>query len=388
MFRNTLLVFILPVIIILGAGLGSIALVISAPVVPQTQQASPPASVRVLSVQPRSLRLRVPSQGVVEPLILADLIPEVSGKITWISPALVPGGSFEAGEVLLRIDEEDYRSTVRRRQAALSRAAAEEELAHQEFGRQQELVNKKLTSESILDNALRVHRIAEANLTDARLALNEALRALKRTRLEAPFAGLVGRETVDLGQFVSRGQKVAQLYGRQFVEVRLPLADRQLAYLDIPPGASGELPVAGRPKVTLSAHFAGREHRWQGEIVRMEAELDAHTRMAHLVARVGNDLQDSLPVPIGLFVKADIEGREVGNLVVLPRAALRDNEQVLVVDEENRLQHRQVSLFRFEQEEVLIDAGLEEGELVCVSPLRTVVAGMPVLPVPDDLTRS
>lgn len=385
MLRNSFLVFFVPAAIILGAGIGAALLVFSAPITPQVPERSEPIAVRVLEARPEKVRLRVPSQGVAAPLAVASLVPEVSGRITWISPSFVPGGEFEAGELLLQLDDEDYHSTVRRRSAALDRAAAEDELARQELARQQELVRNNLISQAKLESSLRTQRIAEANLTDALLALSEARRSLARSSLKAPFAGVVRSESVDLGQFVSRGQKVAELYGRDFVEVRLPLADSQLAYLTLPTGNRGDIPGARRPKVKLSADYAGQNFIWQGEVVRMEAELDARTRMVHLVARVANNLPLTPPVPIGLFVHASIEGREVSNLVALPRAAIRNNEQVLVVDGENRLRLRRVSLFRLEQDRVLIDGGLSAGERVCISPLRTVVDGMPVIPVLDDL---
>ena len=198
-------------------------------------------SIRALEVEKTRIRLEVVSQGSVAPHKQSDLIPEVNGRVKWMSPNLVAGGYFEKDEVLLRIDDRDYRSAVARVRATLARARAEEELARYELGRMKELVKNKLTSQSSLEAGQRNHRIARAALQDAKLALEQAQRDLWRTEVRAPYQGLVRTERVDLGQYISRGQSIASVYASDAVEVRLPVADRQLAYLDLPLGYRGEL---------------------------------------------------------------------------------------------------------------------------------------------------
>jgi RND family efflux transporter MFP subunit len=299
-----------------------------------------------------------------------------------MSPNLVTGGYFEKDDVLLKIDNRDYRSKVDRSRATVKRARAEDEHARFELKRLQQLVKKRLTSQSQLESALRLQRIAEASLQDASIALVQAQRDLGRTELRAPFTGLVRNEKVDLGQFVSRGQSIASLYASDFAEVRLPVADNQLAYLDLPLGQRGELKIEDTPQVLLSTVYGGQRYEWIGRLVRTEAEIDAKSRMINAIVRVDNrDNPDLPPLPIGLFVNAKIEGRFVDNLVSLPRAAMRNGNQVLVVDAENRLRFRKVELFRFDQDRVLIQAGLKNGELVNVSPIQTVIEGMKVKPI-------
>ena len=84
---------------------------------------------------------------------------------------------------------------------------------------------------------------------------------------------------------------------------------------------------------------------------------------------------------MGKFVQADIRGRKVENVIRLPRSAMRDNNQVLVIDQDNRLHFRHVSILRLEHDEMLIDGGLSAGELVSVSPAQIAVEGMLVNPV-------
>ena len=313
----------------------------------------------------------------------SELIPEVSGRVIWKSPALVNGGFFESGEPLLRLEDNDYRSTLARARSSLTRAEAEFEHARFEYQRLKSLEERQLASQSQIENQLRAYRVTEAALQDARAAFNQASRDLARTEIRAPFTGLVRKESVDIGQFVSRGMSVATIYAGDQAEIRLPIADRHLAFLNLPLGHRGELPAEQQPNVTLTAEYAGRTLSWQGKIVRTEAQIDTTSRMVHVIARVSNAEQD-VPLNVGLFVNAEIEGLLVEDVVVLPRNALRNGNRVLVVDDENRLHYRDIEPLRLYRDQVLIPSGLQSGERVCISPLQTAIEGMPVNPVTDD----
>ncbi len=347
------------------------------------------AAVRVLTVTPQTVQLTVRSQGTVKPMIESNLTPEVSGGVVWISPALVSGGNFDQGDLLLRIDDKDYRNAVDRNRARVERAEVEHELSESEYHRQARLHKQKLTSQSQVDQADRAHRVAEANLTEMQVDLQRAELDLERTQIYAAFGGRVRSENVDVGQFVSRGETVASLYAIDTVEVRLPIANRQLAYMAVPANAKGILEPEQAPSVLIRGEYGGLQYQWQSALVRTEAEIDARTRMIYGVARVDNPVVRDIehpPLLVGLFVHAEIAGRLVDDVVRLPRTAMRDHNQVLVVDEDNRLRFRDVGLLRMEHDEVLISSGLEAGERVCISPLQVVVEGMKVQPV--DVTVS
>jgi RND family efflux transporter MFP subunit len=275
---------------------------------------------------------------------------------------------------------------VARAEANVSRAEAEQEYTEFELRRLEELDADQLVSRSAAEAGMRAARVAEASLKDARVALEQALRDLERTEIRAPFKGFVRNEQIDVGQFVSRGAPIANIYAVDYVEVRLPIADQQLAYLDLPLSRRGELDEATSPSVTLSANFAGVDYQWAGRLVRTEAEIDSRSRMIQVVARVSaEDVTaidpDALPPPVGLFVNAEIEGRSADHVVVVPRAAIRNASEVLIVDDENRLRFREVNLLRVYGDEAFIDSGLSEGELVSISPLQAVVDGMRVEPL-------
>jgi RND family efflux transporter MFP subunit len=374
----------------------------------------------------------VRSQGTVAPRTESDLVPEVSGRVTWVSPALVSGGFFSEGEPLLRIDPRDYEAALARAHADVARAEGEAEHAQAELRRQLGLARSKANSPSQLSNARRAERVASATLEAARVSLDQAQRDLARTEIVAPFDGRVREEQVDVGQFVSRGVRVATVYATDFAEIRLPLADRQLAYLDLP-GLRGATTAGGvtGPEVRLRANFAGVEHTWVGRVVRTEGEIDPRSRMVHVVARVedpygmeatgadegppaepvgtppgpaasgaahegaprpaaerpaaaapGHD--DFAPLAVGLFVHAEIAGEVAKDVIVVPRSTIRDGDRILVVDADDRLRHRPVDVLRIDRDEVLIRTDIAPGERIVVSPIQVVVEGMPVRPISTE----
>ena len=179
------------------------------------------------------------------------------------------------------------------------------------------------------------------------------------------------------------GAPVARIYAVDAAEVRLPLPNEDLAYLDLPLNYRGESGRIRGPAVTLRAEFAGRIHEWQGRIVRTEGEIDPQTRMVHVVAEVQNPYgrgpdPTRPPLAAGMFVEAEIVGRTVEHVAIVPRAALRGPSQVLVVDVNSRLRFRDVEVLRATTNELFILGGLETGDRVNVSPVEAVSEGMEV----------
>jgi len=339
-------------------------------------------AVRVIRVQAAAEHLIIHSQGTVQPRNQTELIPEVTGRVTWMSPAMVNGGAFQKDETLVRIDEADYLTLLQRSEAVLKRSEVEYELSKNELSRVVSLHKRQLASQQQMDDARRAAQVDEASLIEARAGLEQASRDLSRTKLQAPFDGLVRNERVNVGQFVSRGESIGTIYATDYVEVRLPISVGQLGFLGIPVSTRGQISAAERPPVTLIADFGDTRTLWEGQLVRLEAEFDERSRMVYGVVRLKLDDDGESPLlPVGLFVQADIRGRLVEQVIRLPRSAMRDDNQVLVVDPENRLHFRQVSLVRQEHDDILVSKGLKDGELVCISPMQTVVDGMLVKPV-------
>ncbi|MCE2390197.1 MAG: efflux RND transporter periplasmic adaptor subunit [Proteobacteria bacterium] len=371
---------LLPAAVMAGGLVLAAGIIATGPRVQPRPPAIPAPLVRVIEAQPESVRLRVTTHGTVVPRTESELVPEVAGPVTWVSPALVSGGFFEADEPLLRIDPRDYRVALERARAALDRAESEHSRASRDLERRRGLADRDFASAAQLDTAVNTSNIARANLRDSRAALERAERDLERTEIRAPYRGRVREESVDVGQFVSRGQRIARLYAVDYAEVRLPIPDRELAYLDLPLLYRDASRSPGS-EVILSAHFGGREQRWEGRVVRTEGEIDPQTRMVNVVARVADPYGssgDRAPLSVGLFVEAEILGRSEQNVFVLPRSALRDGDRMLVVDDGMQLRFREVEVLQVSGDQVILRAGLTAGERVCASPLEAPVDGMRV----------
>jgi RND family efflux transporter MFP subunit len=341
--------------------------------------------VRVLPVTTETLRLSVHTHGEVRPRTESDLVPEVSGTVRWASPSLVSGGFFDAGEPLLRIDPLDYEVALESARATRARAESDVARAERELARQRSLAEQDVTSAARLDDAETSARAVHAALRQAEAALLQAERNLARCEIRAPYAGRVREEQVDVGQFVNRGAPVARIYAVDFAEVRLPIPDEELAHLDLALVRSAD---DGGPEVTLHADFAGRRQAWTGRVVRTEGELDPKTRMVHVVARVDDPYRPAqpgaAPLSVGLFVDAEIHGRELAGAVRIPRAALREGDRVFLADAEDRLRIRSVEVAQRGREEIVIRGGLATGERVILSALSVPVDGMPVRPAEPD----
>ena len=341
--------------------------------------------VRSVLVEPQALRFTVTAHGTVESPIESELRSQIEGEVLWVSPRLSAGGFFEAGEPLIRIDPLDYEHELEAAQAARDRATSARARAEREHERQQRLVSESAASVQRADEARDAFRAADAAVREARMRLARAERDLARSELVAPYAGRTREKYIDIGQFVGRGDPLADLYAIEYAEVPLPIPDRELAFIELlhPFRDAARDERSEGPLVHLRADFAGGRNEWLGRLVRTTAEIDARSRTVTVVARVEDPYGRSadgpgVPLPVGLFVEAEIEGRRLETAVLLPSTALRDGDQVYVVGEAGRLSFREVEVLRNRRNEVVIGAGLSAGERVVVTPLRGAVDGMRV----------
>jgi len=376
---------VLPLALVVVAALLAAGMVALKPDV-ETRVAAPmPPLVRVAEVTLADVPLTVRSQGTVRPRTESQLVPEVSGRVIWVSPSFAEGAFFEKGQVLFKVDPHDSRQAVVRARGEVARAKlqlareeAEAEAAREEWSDlgAGEAATALTLREPQLEDARAAVASAEANLTTAE-------RNLERTQIRAPYSGRVRRKNVDVGQFVTVGAPVATVYSVDYAEARLPLPDDELAYVELPLHYRGETARQKGPRVTLRADFAGQTFEWTGEIVRTEGEIDPGSRMVNAVVQIKDpygrgDDPSRPPLAVGLYVEAEIEGITAEGVAVLPRSALRGRSQVLVVTPEDRLEFRDVDLLRTTREEIYVRGGLKAGERVCLSPLEAVTNGMRV----------
>lgn len=380
--KKRLLHFSVTVGLLVAGSLGMVTLIAGKP---ELERQKPPISlpiVRTKIIRTGPQCIRISGEGTVRPLEEINLVPEVGGKLVYVSPALVNGGEFSKDDLLLRIDPVDYQLALTMAKAKVKDSESILELAEEEAGAAQEEWRLLHSGNPKADKRPPplVAKEPQLSAAQARLAadqadLRKALLNLERTELKAPFDGRVTQENVDIGQYVSPGQVLASLYSTRAAEIVLPLEDEDLFWFRAPGFTSGEGPGSS---ATVKARIAGRELSWAGEVVRSEGKLDERTRMINVVVRVNEPYAKMPPLAMGLFVSVDIKGRCLPNAAVIPRGALRQGDLVWVVDDKGVLRFRKVDVARFEDREVIVREGLKDGEAVAISPLKVVSDGMSV----------
>ncbi len=321
------------------------------------------------------VQLSVKTQGEARPQTEIDLVPEIGGKIVYVSPNFIEGGIIKKGEVLLRIEDADYKVSVIRAQAQVAQAEqsvirekAEGEIAKQDY---QELGIGKASP-----LALRLPQQAQAlaSLQAAEAELASANLQLKRTEVRAPFTGRVKTKNSDIGQFVSPGRTLGRIFSTSIVEVRLPLSDSDLSKIDLPIAYVAKN-RASAIDVELNAIIAGKRRYWSGKIMRTASTYDTQTRALFAIAEVVDPYgsgasENGYPLAPGLFVDAEISGKIYQEIIVLPRDGLRPDNEVYVVDDKGKADIRKVKVLDSDSERALLLGGVDEGELVVLSPME------------------
>ncbi len=394
---------------------------------PVAQRRPPQAEARLVEV----IRVRLtPEKALVDAMgtVIAarsvQLAPRVSGQIVEVSAELVPGGSFRAGEPVVKIDPADYRLAVQQQEAEVRRLTAvlkqqESEIAQRETEiaraesalkiemgeqsvaeREYELLGETVTQED-LDLVLRQPQLktaqanfeaaraaraaAEAALEAARASRDAASVALRKTELDeerttvrAPFNATVQSKFVDLGSQVSAGTAVASLAGTDEYWIRLSVSTDELRWISIP-GFNGEAGAAVQV-YHESAWGAGASRA--GTVLRVMAELEPEGRMARLLVSVKDPLEVQAAdrarhaLILGSYVRARIRGRDLGRVASVPRTALRNGSQVWVMTPEGALDIREVTVAWSGNEHVFVSEGLADGDLLVTSNLAAPVQGM------------
>lgn len=343
------------------------------------EQKDEPINIPIVDVQtvtPQTLSLNLPSYGVVNPKYKTQLVTEVQGRMLNISANFVAGGVVKKGEQLAIIEPSDYEADLIQAEATLAQATAalNEEKARGEVAK---VEFKDFTQGLPPALGLRIPQLKkeQANVKYAQAALARAQRNLERTVIRAPFDGIIKARNVDLGQYVTLGTNLGELYDTSIAEIRLPLTNEELAYLE-----SVENPDTS---VTLTAQLAGKQVTWQGTIVRSENVIDEQTRMVYLVAEIrdpylrNTKTSGQLPLKYGSFVNAVITGRTVNDVVTLPRHVVR-NGQVAVVTQDNIIEMRQVNIIRSDVDTLYIKGSFKANERISTTSVNSLSSGQTV----------
>jgi len=386
MLRNKLKQVVLPMLILLIAALATTALKVSKPEAEEEKNEFPPLSV---DVSPATLEKKPVSanfQGEVRAKTNIELVAQVTGKVVTVTDNFIEGGKFLAGETLLEIDSADYQVALKSAEASVASARVDldMELASAETNARQwrDLQNKPLREANPLvlnkpqvDRATALLRAAEAELTAAQLNYD-------RTKISAPFDGRIMTKNAELGQFVSRGSSIGQVFSTESMEVRIPMTDLQISELGLTlgyaaPKLNNENTALKFVNAKISADFGIRRQEWDGYLKNVDASIDNETRLLYATIVVENTNQQSMPLAPGLFVDVELQSSATFSGLQVPRAALRNGNQVYVI-KDDKLQIKPVSVIFTSSEWVILnDDKSEKSDNLLVNGEEVITSAVP-----------
>lgn len=387
---------VLAPIAVVGLAIGVAVILVKTASRPQRASKPPkPALVEVVEARIGDERAAVVAMGTIVASRSVTLRPEVTGRVVEQSASLVPGGRVKKGETLLRIDARHYQLAAQQAESNVQRSQFEmkvEEGRKQIAAREWKLVGDAAkTTDAGKALALREPHMesVEAALASSKSALERAKLDVSRTVLRAPFNAMITDEAVDVGQLVGPTNNLATLVGTDTFWVQVSVPMTTLPWIDVP-GVSAEEGSSARIVQDIGATPIERE----GRVVRLLGDLDPKGRMARLLVEIDDPLglererDGGLPLLLGAYVRVDIEGKTLENVVVVPRRAVREDGTVWIATKENQLLMQPVHVAWRGRDDVYVDRGLSPGDRVIVSRLVTPVPGMKIRTAGDAEERT
>jgi RND family efflux transporter MFP subunit len=333
----------------------------------------------VFKTTPKDYRVIVKGYGTVTPLHEIDIVSEVSGKIVSVSENFLDGGSFNKNDILVKINTEDYElslssASAKVKDSETKYALAKEEsyIAIEEWYQVHGKKNKRKIP-PLVSKELQL-AVADANHKANLSEYKKIKLLLGRCVIRAPFNGIVSMRKFDSGQYISKGQTIGTIFSTDSTQIILSLKDEDLFWLDVP-GFTNE--KKGSKAIILSK-VAGYNKTWNGIISRAHGKIDINTRLVKISVRVEKPYSSYPPLAAGLFVKVNIEGKLLKNVYQIPSEALRDENIIWVIDKKNNLKFRNVNIIKKIDNIIIIDKGINDGDMVVTSNLKIVANGMKV----------
>ena len=384
------LIFVLPLIVIAGAIGGLVVMSALKPTPDEKEDVVKAVPVLVTPALQNNVTLKVNVQGEVQPRTQINIVPQISGLITYMSQKFIEGGRFNKGDLLARVEPAEFelriiqaKASVAQAETVVSRETSEAALARrdwQELGRTGQPTPLTLREPQMAE--------AQAQLASAKARLAEAELMLARTSLYAPFTGRVTSRQIDQGEFVTAGTRLGEVYATNVMDVRLPMTHEDLRRAGLTLGYEATGATRGIP-VTLSATVAGQYSEWQARIVRTDSRFDSETRVLFAYAEVrdpfGAGASKGMPLAPGLYVNATVDGQKLDNAIVIPRTALRGDDKVYLAKGDT-LSIKTVNVISSNRDEAILGSGIDVGDIVITSPIRGVAEGMKIDVVTSGVT--
>ena len=340
-----------------------------------------PTAVFYDNPQKKDVTLKVTTNGEVRSVTEINVIPQVSGRIVQVADEFIDGGNIKKGQPLIWIDDRDYRlatisaeSRVAQAKKLLEREIAESELAKKDWEELGEGEASPLT--------LRIPQLEEARalLNAAEADLEKAKLNLERTVINLPFDGLIKKKNAGIGQYVNAGSILGSAFSTEKVLIPLPLTDTELSYLGLPLGYESKGYFDG-PKVVFRSYISRKNIEWSGRITRTSGSIDSQTRLVYAYAEVLNPYDEDPPLAIGTYVDAEIEGNFISNGFILPIAAIKNDNEIYVIDQNSKLKIKKIEIVGTEEDKVIVKGDISELDMVVISTINTGYEGMELTPM-------
>ncbi len=317
-----------------------------------------------------------------------NLTPRISGMVQWISPDFIEGGLLKKDEILVELDPTDYKLAIVQSQNDLAKAKfnlkleqGQQVIVRREYqllgselnGQEQELVLRK----PHLNAAKAALAAAEANLRQAQLNL-------ERTRPVATFNSIIVSRNANIGAWMSAfstGTPLAKLVGIDNFWINVSIPVDKLSWIKIP-GINSQ--TGSLAKINYEAAW-GKDVYRVGTVKRLQAELEPEGRMAKLIVEVDDPLCQKTenkhlpPLMLGTYVRVEIEGLTLKNVIKLPETVLHDDRQLWLLNDNRTLAIQPVAPRWTEQGYVYLDKNqLPDHSRIVTSELSAPFPGMPL----------
>ena len=372
-----------PLFILLGAFALSYLLWFLGQVKPDPVEELPPPDVIIEILTPKDFQIQISSNGTTTPLTQTVLTAEVGGEVIYRSKKFAEGASVIEGEILAKIDDTDLQLQYKNALLQLANAEVQYSLQLAEAEVAKEAWDK-IGDGVASDLTLKKPQLkqAQALLEVAKAQVSSAAKKLNKTEIIAPYAGRIQNVNIDLGTTIIPGQPVGAMYTSSEIEITLAVKDNDLQFLSIPMDGR-KLNPSEQASVVIESFYKGKTQSWEGKLERVDGVIDPITRMINLIAVFKNDFieTDKPNLPIGLFVEAKIDGITLKNIFEIPINSISKDNEVYIVDKDNQLELRKLTVLKKYSEFVIIKDGLKAGERIVTSKLSTASNGIKVNPV-------
>lgn len=349
----------------------------------EPQRQAPAPQVATVTIQPQSIMLTTELPGRTSAYRVAEIRPQVNGLIQ--KRQFTEGASVKAGDVLYQIDPASFQAALSNAEAALTRSEANLPAARSRASRYQELLAEKAVSQQDYDDATATLKQAEADVQYWKAAVETARINLAYTRITAPISGRIGRSNVTEGAIVTAYQPLALATIQQLDPI----------YVDVPQSTTdllrlkrriedGRLNQTGKNQKAVALIMEdGKSYPQEGSLQFRDVTVDPTT--GSVILRVVMPNPDGFLLP-GMFVRAVMkEGTKAQAILVPQQAVYRDakgNPVALIVDAEDKIQQRMLTLDRAIGTQWLVADGLAPGDRVVVEGRQKVRPGATVKVVP------